>query len=534
MTQQKQDAGSAKGTREERWNVFAYLAGDNNLSDEMIWSLLGMQEAAQQPEFEGTVHLTAVYDPSGQGPLVYKFPTKAVIESDHFGLHPFGGIRSPLARLSGVSTFDQISHFVDQQLQDHEICPPGPPMPTMIILSGHGSGVDGMLAADRGDGLSVRELAKVLRRATAPRDDSGCGERSKIDILGLEACAMSMLELRYEIRDSVQFVLGTESFVQNNGWPYARMLRPLFKSTDAFTVASGMARSYAEYYTEYDVGGVSSDISVIALNDITTLVDSLRGLSKNLCHLLEQVECETPRSEEETRERGLAPTAHRVKGEGEATHRGKGEGEALLDALIVARWKAQSYSMDGFVDLEDWVLELLKALRGDERLEPVARDCRQVVADLQSVVKWSMYQGPAFQHSHGLSIYLPAAASRYDEGYEDLAFARDTGWSDFVKLYVQKSGRGLRKERKAGQLMSLETDVPIHGAQMPATVRTPPNGTKRQTPPNGTRLLKELDGYDKNRPRAWYRDLRFGEKPIKPSDKSSDTYASVGVLTTAK
>src|SRR5262249_58848992 len=104
------------------------------------------------------------------------------------------------------------------------------------------------------------------------------------------SCAMSMLEVCYEVRGSVEFLIGTESFVQNNGWPYDRILKPLADDDDALSVAKKMANIYGDFYTEFDVGGVSTDIAVVDVRalegDKPPLIDAVKRLAHGMKSLL--------------------------------------------------------------------------------------------------------------------------------------------------------------------------------------------------------------------------------------------------------
>ena len=57
------------------------------------------------------------------------------------------------------------------------------------------------------------EIKKMLKR--------------KIDILGMDACLMSMLEVAYQIKDSSDYQVGSEESEPGEGWPYDRVLKLL-------------------------------------------------------------------------------------------------------------------------------------------------------------------------------------------------------------------------------------------------------------------------------------------------------------------
>jgi hypothetical protein len=117
----------------------------------------------------------------------------------------------------------------------------------------------------------------------------------------------------------------------------------------------------------------------------------------------------------------------------------------VRDQMILAHWKAQSYKGEQYVDLWDFC-DLL-----EESCGPEIRDaCRAVKESLASpsegMVMKSIYSGPSYQHSHGLSLYFPW--SEVSPRYADSAFARATGWVDFLEEYVKATRREMRGESR--------------------------------------------------------------------------------------
>src|SRR5205085_2955495 len=104
----------------------------------------------------------------------------------------------------------------------------------MLVLSGHGSGAVGdfLTGNKRAVGLTIPELREAL---TAIQDhfrektheDRPYLNDEKIDILGLDSCVMGMVEVAYEVRNYVSYLVGAEGFEPNTGWPYDRILRRL-------------------------------------------------------------------------------------------------------------------------------------------------------------------------------------------------------------------------------------------------------------------------------------------------------------------
>ena len=69
-----------------------------------------------------------------------------------------------------------------------------------------------------GDCLDNQELKRVL---SAAHHLLG----RKVDLVGMDACLMTMLEVAYQIRDHAQILVGSEEVEPGDGWPYDAVLR---------------------------------------------------------------------------------------------------------------------------------------------------------------------------------------------------------------------------------------------------------------------------------------------------------------------
>jgi len=98
--------------------------------------------------------------------------------------------------------------------------------------------------------------------------------------------------------------------------------------------------------------------------------------------------------------------------------------------IAAARSSAQSYSYNnGFriKDLYDFA----------ERIKNSVPDCQSeaqaVMNQVNDLVIYEAHTGSGVANSHGLSIYLPDYAGEYDDDYNDLQFAVDTHWDEFLQ-----------------------------------------------------------------------------------------------------
>jgi hypothetical protein len=65
---------------------------------------------------------------------------------------------------------------------------------------------------------------------------------------------------------------------------------------------------------------------------------------------------------------------------------------------------------------------------------------------INGAVLSSHVTGPAFQHAHGLSVYVPTEARDFASEYENLEFAEQTGWGRLVRAFLRATRRGRRDE----------------------------------------------------------------------------------------
>jgi hypothetical protein len=263
--------------------------------------------------------------------------------------------------------------------------------------------------------------------------------RGKIDILGLDLCTMSMVEVADTVRDAVNYIVGSEGYVDNAGWPYHRLLELMRSPQSPAKLAKNVVEKYFAYYCDYLVARVSADQAAVKIesewqeNLITPLAELASLLGKAL----------DPDS------KGDVPDTKR---------------RMVSDALVLAHWKAQSFNHEQHTDLYDFCFCLKNSLVPDldtkeapplkrvfndqsryKNVEDIYRACDKVMSGVKAVVLTALYSGAEYQHAHGLSVYFPW--SEVDLSYLDTDFARRTGWGNFLKHYVKATCRDLRVDK---------------------------------------------------------------------------------------
>lgn len=396
--------------RAGKWTVGVYLAGGENVSREMIPALHDMRDAALANR--SSLRVLAQFEPDAAAPRVYAFgwhPPSAEPRTssgtrlrsstslglENFQWEPSGETSdareaSSIQRLGGfVATARSAS--VDEKL--------------MLVISGHSNGAVGEFLGYRSnhDPMYLTDLRTALV-------SHGSSSR-KIDILGMDCCNMSMVEVGFELADCARFMVASEGYILNHGWPF----RPILDAVgDAEPEAAGIeiVRQFVGSYSDYALLNVASHCSLSNLDRIERLAEPVRRLSRLLIASIDDPDVWRP--------------------------------------AVLAHWEAQSYKDEEYVDLGDFC-DRLRIHIGDPEVQAA---CSAILEALDQVVVVSCVSGSTFQYSTGLSVYFPwchdavkcPSPSEPDgasslESYQKLEFSRQTGWGEFLDAYLVATRR---------------------------------------------------------------------------------------------
>lgn len=425
------------GARRKQWTVMVYLAGDNNLDNAGIADLQEMKTIGSTDQ----VAIVAQFDRSG-----------ATRTTNRYVLRKGSTLAEDLVTSLGeTNTGDPavLRDFVAWAATTQ------PARHYMLVIWNHGSGWDDsnlytgdyfsgatppvirkgrVLAAPAGSAAgppvrsgTVRAAIKRARRslfqttvasmvssrAIAFDDqaqdfldnlelkrvlvDIRRGLGRKIDVLGFDACLMSMVEVAYQVRDSVSFTCGSEEEEPGEGWPYDTILKAL-TARPAMAPAELAKLIVSRYMASYQPrDGVTLAASSLAA--IGPLADAVNRLGRVLLPLTRDARART--------------------------------------AIITLRSQVQEYTApyDQYCDLGD-LCDLLARRVKDSGL---AHACRAVQATAGRVVIATGAKGAKVAHSHGLSIYFPKKS--VSRQYATLDFAKRGGWAAFVDAYTRSVSR---------------------------------------------------------------------------------------------
>jgi hypothetical protein len=240
------------------------------------------------------------------------------------------------------------------------------------------------------DFLDNAELKRVLTRIKGKL-------KHKLDVLGMDACLMSMVEVAYQVRDTADYTVGSEESEPGNGWPYDRILKAL-AAKPGMTSEDLSKTVVAEYLASYGPGENVTQ-SATRLAGLRTLAGAVDGLGKALKSAL--------------------------------------TGNTLRNALMTARAQVQEYTRpyDDYCDL----LDLCVLLEKDVTDDAVRTACVGVKQAAQSAIVASGHKGAAVDKSQGISIYFPKR--KLSPLYKTLDFTKATAWDEFLAAYLASLGR---------------------------------------------------------------------------------------------
>ncbi len=419
-----------------KWLVLGYLAGDNDLAGAAIDDINEMEAVGSRP---GEVEVVVQVDhASGYDSTNARWRGTRRYHIEH-GKDRRRIQSRLLADLGETNTGDPkvLEEFLDFGVSSF------PAQACALILWNHGSGfyVPPEMLAKPG-AASRRELVtratprlhrtlfhttreRLLqldpqRRGIAYDDRSGdCLDNQelkgvlgtahqllgrKVDVVGMDACLMTMLEVAYQIRDHAQVLVGSEEVEPGAGWPYDAVLRDL-SARPAMTERDLATAVVSRYVESYRQTGMDVTQSAIDLSKLDPLVDAVDRLAGALLARLKSP--------------GVAPA-------------------------VYTAWRRTLRFFDNFyVDLHHFASNLAAATLDVGEIKAACGGVQRAIEGkgVESPIIAAGSDGSRMHLSRGLSIYFPPFRDP-SAFYRELDFARRTRWADFLEAYLVNGKKG--------------------------------------------------------------------------------------------
>jgi len=353
-----------------------YMCGDNNL-EWCYWRNLDMMESVGSTE---EVNIVAQMDPYDTCTGTYRYYVTGVEAGSEYPRYPENIVQTlPEQDMSDPATLTNFINWAgDNYPADHY----------MLILCNHGGGwregddvLKGIIWDDTTGGwehIDVPELAQSLETANV-----------NIDILGLDACLMQMIEVAWELGMEMStppnYLIASEATAWTPVWPYDDFLVQITNNTNVeqLVICETIINGYINSLSN------SGTMSAFHFNDdfLNNGLDIINNFANALLDSNYQEEISSAR----------------------------------LTAQAYILWDQPQYK-----DIYDFA-QIIKNNVTDCWSEAV-----EVMDLINSVIVAEGHTGSDMENSHGLSIYLTNSPSEYNSNYDFLRFAIDTQWDEFL------------------------------------------------------------------------------------------------------
>ena len=385
-------------SEQAKWAFMVYMAGDNNLDGAALRDIAEMAKAGSTKDVHILVQLDRIEDQLTR----------------RFRITQGGGFKKDCIESFGdTNTGDPqiLYEFVKWAADNY------PADRYALILWNHGSGwwED---ARSRAAGPAGRRPHRPLFKHSFPQahrsicyDDTSGGDAldnrelrvvlagicallgRKIDLLGMDACLMNMVEVAWQLRDSVQVIVGSEIEEPFDGWPYAEILSRLAARPrqDAATFARWIVKIYLASYKGKGETVTQSALDVGQIDNVVTKIDVLSGA------LLTALETDTK--------------------------------------SITAAWKkSPRFYEDNYIDLPCFAKQLRRLPAPDLRAAAEALIAALKPGKGRLILSQGKI-GREVRGTGGLSIYFPG--DRINPAYRALDFCADCRWPAFLERYLR-------------------------------------------------------------------------------------------------
>jgi hypothetical protein len=405
--------------KKAKWTFMVYMAGDNSLSDAGDTDLREMRTVGSTAD----VNVVAEFDNEGD-----RGTNRYYIKRD--------GSSEPVESLGETDSGDPktLVDFVAWAREKY------PAERYGLVLWNHGGGwepseMDRVARSVGSRDYSVREasersatplkklffrtsLKKILSRPS-PKDraicsDDGSGHsldtvelgnvldqakkilQQSLDLLGMDACLMSNLEVAYQAQGYAQYIVASEESEPNNGWPYDRVLRKLIDAPQLpmCDLATHIVEAYIKSYADVQYSGAVTQ-SAFDLSKMATLTGPLDRLAG-----------------------------------------------ALIDNMPKASreiWDAQRKSVRFWHNTLWDILDFCQKLEKASANQDIRKAAQEVLSALKpgpgKFIMAESHRGKEVERVGGVSIYLLSPLTDISEYYADLTFAKDHRWLEMLKTY---------------------------------------------------------------------------------------------------
>lgn len=222
----------------------------------------------------------------------------------------------------------------------------------------------------------------------------------KLDLLGMDACLMAMVEIAFQVKDSAKIMVASQNIQYAPGWHYDEIFQNFREAADTYSpldVAQLIVQTYSSFNQHKNGIYTESIIELSAVDSLAANIDEFASWC--------------------------------IKHQ---------EAAQLIRCIKQARKKCLDFDKGHFVDLFDFYNEMESAVKKNKKLK--LNKQRALLSLLQegkrllNVIVLGSCSGIAVSQAHGLSIYFPRDKT-FHRPYLATRFAQETAWPLFLKTF---------------------------------------------------------------------------------------------------
>lgn len=253
-----------------------------------------------------------------------------------------------------------------------------------------------------GHSLDTMELARVTGEIA-----QAIGQ--PLDLLGMDACLMGNVEVAYEIRKSVGFLVASEELVPAHSWPYQDIFKSLQAEPDqsGADLATSIVNRYVSYYTANPPSG----------GDVTKVAFDLGKVDELVCPIDHVADLLV--SSPDTYGDILWSVQHATR------DRETSQGKRQKSKFDFHLW-----------DVGSLIGGLAASPKSSEEMVQKCQLALGSFAPGKGPILAAAHLGEWFDGTSGFSTYLTSPGKqRISPAYSQLAYARDTHWYKMLQAY---------------------------------------------------------------------------------------------------
>ncbi len=379
----------------KEWTIMIYSASDNNLENDQLTDINDMEKLGSNDYMDIVVQVDRGYTADTPQGGDWTGARRYLIQKDTDPINYNSPILAELGQVD-MAAPETLAEFVEFTVNNF------PAKHYMLIIADHGSGWEGFIddSSHHAGQMSTPELDQALEQV---KERTG----AQIDILGFDACLMGSTEVAYQVRDAAGFLVASEELEGVEGWPFEGII-----SQRALDVMEKFNQSFKDADRPALTPKLYSYLIVKEGANDTATFDTLSSTE------LEK----------------MPKVASAVNGLAEALR----ASEVPVTEFNTVEGNSQDYGWGSpLVD----VVDLAKNLAANEQYGKDVKLAANKVIEAVDQAIVAEHHNSSHPGSHGLHIYVPSSywAGSYDgEAYEQMEFAEDTQWDEWLKDRVEK------------------------------------------------------------------------------------------------